>query len=80
MTMATALNIGSAAFAFAAAFYWFASARADLPAPVMYWSAAPPTDPLYVALRHSARMNRLGALCAGIAAALSGVPTLSALP
>lgn len=77
--MATALNIGSAAFAFAAAWYWFASARSKLPVPVMYWDAAPPTDPFYAALCHSAEMNRLGALCAGIAAVLTGAATLLSL-
>lgn len=74
--MATALNIGSAAFAFAAAWYWFASARSELPVPGAYWDATPPTDPFYAALRHAARMNRLGALCASVAAALTGAATL----
>jgi len=49
--MKEAFNIAAAVFALIAAGFWFASARGTLPPMVAYWDAAPPNDPLYVAIR-----------------------------
>jgi hypothetical protein len=63
-----ALNPISAVAAFVAAVFWFLSAAGKLPPMVAYWDAAPPTDPLHMALQSGVPMNRLAASFAGISA------------
>ncbi|SDK14329.1 MULTISPECIES: hypothetical protein [Bradyrhizobium] len=62
------LDIAAALFAFGAAAFWFASAYGDLPPMVSYFDAAPATDPLYMAIKRSARMNRWAAGLSGLSA------------
>jgi hypothetical protein len=59
--METWLDIAAALFAFIAAVFWFLSAYGKLPPMVAYWDAAPENDPLYMAIKFSARMNRWAA-------------------
>jgi hypothetical protein len=50
-------DVAAAIFAVAAAVFWFMSAYGKLPPMISYWDRAPDNDPLYVALKFSARMN-----------------------
>jgi len=61
-------DIGAAIFALFAAVFWFLSAYGKLPPMVSYWDQAPDTDPLYLALKFSARMNSIAAVLSGLAA------------
>ena len=74
--MIVGLELLSAAAAIAAAVFWFLSAAGDLPPMLTYWNAAPPTDPLYVALQQGVRMNRIAAGCAGLSALSMAAATL----
>jgi hypothetical protein len=67
------LDVGAFVFAIGAAIFWFLSAYGELPPVVAYWDAAPQNDPLYMAIKFAARMNRwaaglsaLSALCMAI--------------
>ena len=62
------LDVGAAVFAIGAAIFWFLSAHGKLPPMVAYWDAAPPNDPLYVAIKFSAKMNRWAAGLSGLSA------------
>jgi hypothetical protein len=75
-TLTFALNLISALTAIGAAVFWFLSAAGKLPPMVMYWDAAPPTDPLYRALQSGVKMNRIAALFAGCSALTMAVATL----
>ena len=55
------LDIAAALFAFLAAGFWFVSGYGKLPPMGMYWDAAPPNDPFYMAIKFSAKMNRWAA-------------------
>jgi hypothetical protein len=65
-----------AVFALAAAIFWFLSAYGKLPPIVTYWGGAPESDPFYQALKFSARMNTIAAICSGCSATLFGVRLL----
>jgi hypothetical protein len=62
------LDVGAAVFAIGAAIFWFVSAYGKLPPMVAHWDAAPPSDPLYMAIKFSARMNRWAAGLSGFSA------------
>jgi hypothetical protein len=66
--MEKCLDIAAALFAFGAAVFWFRSAYGKLPPMVAYWDATPENDPLYMAVKHSARMNRWAAGLSGLSA------------
>jgi hypothetical protein len=66
--MAKWFDIGAAIFALIAALFWFLSARGELPPMVSYFDQAPASDPLYAALKFSARMNSIAAIFSGLAA------------
>jgi hypothetical protein len=68
MTLGTLLDTGTAVFAFLAAVFWFLSAAKKLPPMVTYWDSAPETDPFFVAVRFSAKMNTRAALFSGLSA------------
>jgi Na+/proline symporter len=61
-------DVATATFAFAAAVFWFLSAYGKLPPMVMYWDAAPDSDPFYVAVKFSAHMNKWAAGLSGASA------------
>ena len=71
--MAGWLDIGAASFTFIAALFWFLSAYGELPPPISYYGKVPTTDPLYVAVKFSAKMNRWGAGCSGVSALCMGL-------
>jgi hypothetical protein len=62
------LDVGAAACAIGAAIFWFMSAYGKLPPMGMYWDAAPPNDPFYIAIKFSAKMNRWAAGLSGLSA------------
>jgi hypothetical protein len=62
------LDVATIVFAIGAAIFWFRSAYGELPRIVAYWDAAPPSDPLYMAIKFSARMNRWAASLSGLSA------------
>lgn len=62
------LDVATAVFALIAAVFWFASAYGKLPPMVSYWDAAPENDPLYMAVKFSAKMNRWAAGLSGASA------------
>ena len=62
------LEIGAAFFAFLAAFFWFLSSYGKMPPMVDYWDSVPETDPFYLAVKFSARMNKWAALFSGLSA------------
>jgi hypothetical protein len=62
------LDVGAAACAIGAAIFWFMSAYGKLPPMGMYWDAAPPNDPFYIAIKFSAKMNRWAAGFSGLSA------------
>lgn len=80
-TLVTLLNLASAFAAFVAAGYWWASTRIE-PPKTFGWGVAAPNDwqtqtaPGVAWAAETARMNKLGAGFAGIAAALMGAATL----
>lgn len=64
------IDIATAVFAFLAAVFWFLSAAGKLPPMVAYWDSTPDSDPFYQAVKFSALMNTIAALCSGVSAAL----------
>jgi hypothetical protein len=62
------LDVATAVSAIFAAAFWFASAYGKLPPMGMYWDAAPPDDPFYIAVKFSAKMNRWAAALSGVSA------------
>jgi hypothetical protein len=71
--MSRRLDVATAVFAFLAAIFWFLSAAGKLPPMVTYLDGAPDTDPFYAAMKFSAFMNTIAALCSGVAAALCAI-------
>jgi hypothetical protein len=67
------LDFGAALFALVAAAFWFLSAYGRLPPMVPYWDQVPESDPFYVAVKFSARMNRYAAGLSGLSALCIGV-------
>ncbi len=74
--MATLLDIGTAVFAFVAAFFWFLSAYGKLPPMLSYWDSVPDDDPFYSAVKYSAKMNRWGAGFSGASVFCMGLKIL----
>jgi hypothetical protein len=68
LKMETWLDVGAAVFAIGAAIFWFLSAYGELPPMIAYWDAAPQNDPLYMAIKFSARMNQWAAGLSGVSA------------
>jgi hypothetical protein len=67
------LDLGAAVFAFVAAVFWFLSAARPVPPMVKNWDSTPESDPLYLAVKFSARMNAIAATFAGLSAILLAV-------
>ena len=67
------LDRGSIGAALAAALFWWLSARVHLPAPKPYWTETPDDDPFFMALRHSANLNSVAAVFAGLSVFLTAV-------
>jgi hypothetical protein len=67
------MDVAAAVFALLAAVFWFLSAAGKLPPIVAYWDRTPDSDPFYQAIRFSALMNTIAALCSGVSAALFGI-------
>ena len=67
------IDVGAAVFALLAAVFWFLSAARKVPPMRMYWDKAPDTDPFLQAVKFSAYMNTIAALCSGVSAALIAV-------
>ncbi len=67
------LDVATAIFAFIAAGFWFSSAAFQLPPIVTYWGQAPDIDPFYQAMKFSALMNMIAAVCSGVSAALFAI-------
>ncbi len=67
------IDVATAGFALLAAVFWFLSAAGKLPPMVSYYDSAPDTDPFYQAVKFSALMNTIAALCSGVSAALFAV-------
>ena len=70
------LNLASALAAIAAAVFWARSAT-PLPPMLSYFGGVPATDPFFIALQESARMNSHAAICAAISAALFATATIA---
>jgi hypothetical protein len=70
------LNLGSAASAFGAAYFWFRSALGAVPPMVPYFDKAPPDDPFIRALEAAAANNRFAAGLAGVSAVLMAAATV----
>jgi hypothetical protein len=70
MSRSRLLDVATAIFAFLAAFFRFKSAAGQLPRIVMYWGRTPDIDPFYLAMKNSALMNTIAALCSGVSAGL----------
>jgi len=66
--MSNHFEVASAVFALAAAVFWFFSAYGRLPPMVPYWDETPPSDPFYLAVKFSAKMNRWAAGFSGLSA------------
>ena len=66
--METTIDVVTAILSLGAALFWFLSAAGKIPAPIAYVDHAPDDDPFFVALRRSARMNRVAAALSGLAA------------
>lgn len=67
------LEIGAALFAFIASAFWFLSAYGKLPPIHTYWDATLDADPFYVAIKYSAKMNRIAAAFSGFSALFAGI-------
>lgn len=61
-------DIVTAATAFIAAGFWFASAYGRLPLMSSYYDYTPPSDPFYKAVKLSANLNKVAAVFAGTSA------------
>jgi hypothetical protein len=72
------LDVGAAVFAIGAAIFWFISAYGELPPMVTYWDAAPSTDPLHMAIKFAARMNRWAAGLSGLSAVCMAIKIMVA--
>lgn len=71
-SLAFALSLLSAAFAFGAAVFWFLSVAKKLPPMGNYFDKTPEADPFYCAFKFTVRMNKLAALLAGLSALTLG--------
>ena len=71
--MARYVDLVSAFFAIAAAFFWFLSAYGKLPPMRPYWDSTPKDDPFHSAVRFSARMNATAAVLSGLSAFCMGI-------
>jgi len=67
------LELGAGLTALIAAVFWFLSAYGEVPPVVSYFDRAPDSDPLMVAMRSSANMNRWAAAFSGVSAMLVSV-------
>lgn len=76
-TASIMLNLGSALPAFAAAAFWFLSARNKLPPMVSYYDRAPDNDPFFVAVQAGVKLNRQAAYFAALSALCAGLGTLA---
>ena len=72
------LDVATIMFAVGAAIFWFLSAYGELPPMIAYWDAAPPNDPLYMAIKFSARMNRWAAGLSGLSAVFMAIKIIVA--
>ncbi len=62
------LDLATALFALAAAFFWFRSAYGGLPPIVTYFDATPSSDPYRIAIEKSAWLNTIAAALSGCSA------------
>lgn len=58
--IAVAMNVLSAVSAFAAAVFWYLSARNKLPEMVSYWDGTPSDDPFFVAMQKGVTTKQVG--------------------
>lgn len=70
------LDTAAAVAAFVAAAFWFASAYGKLPKMISYWGYTPETDPYYLAIQFSAKMNRWAAGFSGLSALCMSISLL----
>lgn len=70
------LEITAAIFAFLAAIFWFLSVYGRTPTMLSYYDSVPETDPFYVAIKFSVRMNKWAAFFSGLSALLGGTNLL----
>jgi hypothetical protein len=76
MKLLPSLDIACALFALVAALFWFMSAAGKLPPMIAYWDSTPTNDPYYVAIAHSARLNRFAAGFSGLSALCLAISTI----
>jgi hypothetical protein len=72
----TTLDSVAAISALAAALFWFRSAWGELPPMKMYRGGAPPDDAFFIAVKKSAQMNWIAAICSGVSATCMGFASL----
>ena len=68
--IAVVMSVLSAVSAFAAAVFWYLSARNILPEMVGDWDGFPSNDPFFVALQRGVTLNKWAAGFAGVSAVL----------
>jgi hypothetical protein len=73
MGMEKWLDMGAAALALVAAFFWFLSAYGKLPPMLTSWGSVPTDDSFYQAVKFSAAMNTVAAVFSGLSALCVGV-------
>ncbi len=66
--MVRSFELLSAIAAIVAAAFWFLSATRKLPTILPYWDKTPENDPFFMAIKHSATMNRWAAGFSGVSA------------
>jgi hypothetical protein len=77
--IAVAMNVLSAVSAFAAAVFWYLSARNKLPEMVSYWDGTPSDDPFFVAMQKGVTLNKWAAGFAGVSAICAAAATAASM-
>lgn len=71
------LEVTAALFAFLAAIFWFLSVYGKTPPMLSYWDSVPESDPFYMAIKFSVRMNKWAAFFSGMSAIFGGANLLA---
>lgn len=62
------VDLATGALALAAAYFWWRSASEHIPVMLTYWGHTPDSDPFFVAMKNSARMNMYASILSGCSA------------
>ncbi len=77
--IAVVMSVLSAVSAFAAAVFWYLSARNILPEMVGDWDGFPSNDPFFVALQRGVTLNKWAAGFAGVSAVCTAAATAASM-